>query len=64
MAPRVLGAICTDALADRFLFGTDMPQFPDYKPLIDTVLALPLTVESRKRILYDNGARLLGMPVS
>jgi len=64
MAPKILREICTDAVADRFLFATDMPQFPDYKPLIDTVLALPLTVASRQRILYSNGAQLLGLPTA
>jgi hypothetical protein len=38
-----------------------MPQFPDYKPLIQNVLDLELSDDAKRKILFDNGACLLGL---
>ena len=48
-------------LWDRYIFGTDMPQFPDVRVLILKVLKLPLPTAAKRAILYTNGARLLGL---
>jgi predicted TIM-barrel fold metal-dependent hydrolase len=64
IAPVVLKAICTEDLCDRFIFGTDMPQFPDYMPLIQNVLDLELTASARRKILFDNGARILDLKMT
>jgi hypothetical protein len=61
IAPSALRAICAEDLCDRFVFGTDMPQFPDYKPLIQNVLDLELSDDAKRKILFDNGACLLGL---
>jgi hypothetical protein len=53
-----LRAMCTEELSDRFIFGTDMPQFADYGPLLKSILDLPLSVGAKQRVLFDNAARL------
>jgi uncharacterized protein len=45
----------------RYVFGTDMPQFPDVRVVILKVLKLPLSTAAKRAILYDNAARLLGL---
>jgi|GEM_PF-3382165 len=63
IAPGELKKMCTEGLADRFIFGTDMPQFPDYGPLLDVVLTLPLSIGAKRKIFFDNAARLFGIAV-
>ncbi|MBQ7714871.1 MAG: amidohydrolase family protein [Clostridia bacterium] len=46
--------------ADRVLFGTDSPWSDQTKSVLD-ILALPLTDAEREKILWENGARLLGL---
>ena len=49
-----------EEIADKVLFGTDWPGpgVPDVRGNIEKFLALPLKEESRRKILYDNAARL------
>ena len=46
---------------DRVLFGTDSP-WAGQKAAAELIAEAPLTAEERERILYANGARLLGLP--
>jgi len=47
--------------ADRFLFGSDWPSIPhDVRVLIDRVLALPYSDETKEAILHGNAERVLG----
>lgn len=46
--------------ADHTLFGTDSP-WTDQKEALEIFLELPLTVEEKKRILYGNAEKLLGL---
>src|SRR5262249_7119506 len=59
MPSAVLAEVCSDRLADRFLFGSDLPQFTGYGGLLLRLLRLPLEVESKRKILHDNAACLL-----
>jgi predicted TIM-barrel fold metal-dependent hydrolase len=45
---------------DRYLFGTDMPQFANVHVLILKVLKLSIPIQAKHAILYDNAARLMG----
>jgi len=47
-------------IADKVLFGTDWPGpgVPDVRGNIEKFVALPLAEEARRKILYDNAARL------
>jgi predicted TIM-barrel fold metal-dependent hydrolase len=63
ITPRALEEMCTEDLAERFIFGTDMPQFADYAALIKVVLDLPLSVEAKRKILFDNAARVFQLGV-
>jgi len=49
-----------EEIADKALFGTDWPGpgVPDVRGNIEKFLALPLSEEARRKILYDNAARL------
>jgi predicted TIM-barrel fold metal-dependent hydrolase len=49
-----------EEIADKVLFGTDWPGpgVRDIRENIKGFLALPLTEEARRKILYDNAARL------
>ena len=49
-----------EEIADKVLFGTDWPGpgVPDVRGNIEKFLALPLSVEAQRKILYDNAARL------
>ena len=46
--------------ADRFVFGSDWPGLADIKGLIEKVLALPYSNETKEMILHKNAQRLLG----
>jgi predicted TIM-barrel fold metal-dependent hydrolase len=50
-----------EEIASKVLFGTDWPGpgVPDVRGNIEKFLALPLSDEARRKILYDNAARLL-----
>ena len=51
--------------ADRFLFGSDWPAVPmDVKGLINRVLALPYSDDTKASILHGNAERLLGIEKS
>jgi predicted TIM-barrel fold metal-dependent hydrolase len=47
-------------IADKVLFGTDWPGpgVPDVRGNIEKFLALPISEAARRKILYDNAARL------
>ncbi len=47
-------------IADKVLFGTDWPGpgVPSMRTNIDAFLKVPLSEEARRKILYDNAARL------
>lgn len=47
--------------ADRVLFGSDFPMWHPRTEL-ERFLGLPLTRQEQEAILYDNAARLLGLP--
>lgn len=49
-----------DEIADKVLFGTDWPGpgVPDVRGNIDKFMALPMSDAARRKILYDNAARL------
>ncbi len=49
-----------EEIAEKVLFGTDWPGpgVPDVRGNIEKFLALPLSQEARRKILYDNAARL------
>jgi uncharacterized protein len=47
--------------ADRILFGSDFPNFPyPYAEAKDSIIRLPLTKASKKKIFHDNAAILFG----
>jgi hypothetical protein len=48
---------------DRFVFGSDWPGVADIKGLIDRVLALPYSQETKEMILYGNAEKLLGQTI-
>ncbi len=64
MPGAILAQVCSDDLADRFVFGSDMPQFLGYSNLLRRVLDLALSADSKRKMLYDNGAKLLGLRCS
>jgi len=49
-----------EEIAEKVLFGTDWPGpgVPEVRGNIEQFLALPLSDETRRKILYDNAARL------
>jgi len=49
-----------EEIADKVLFGTDWPGpgVPDVRGNIQKFLALPLSEQAQRKILYDNAARL------
>jgi len=49
-----------EEIADKVLFGTDWPGpgVPDVRGNIDKFIAVPLSDAARRKILYDNAARL------
>lgn len=47
--------------ADRILFGTDSP-WDDTGEFLTRIAHMGLTEQQQRAILYDNGARLLGLP--
>lgn len=50
-----------DRLRDRFVFGTDWPQIPSIETHYKRFLELPLRDDTKQAVLWDNGARLLGI---
>ncbi len=50
-----------ELIAERTLFGSDWPgpSVPGMRPNVESFLKLPLSVENKKRILYDNAQELL-----
>jgi len=50
-------------VADKVLFGTDWPGpgVPDVKGNIEKFMAVPISDTSRRKILYDNAARLFSV---
>jgi predicted TIM-barrel fold metal-dependent hydrolase len=49
-------------LADRIVLGTDFPNLPyDYAHQLEVLLRLDLGEDWLRRVLWHNGARLLGL---
>lgn len=62
--PTLLRRLVEDVGAEHVMLGTDHPfELGDRTPL-DTVAALNLDSAASRAILWDNAARLLGLPVS
>jgi aminocarboxymuconate-semialdehyde decarboxylase len=62
--PTLLRRLVEDVGAEHVMLGTDHPfELGDRTPL-DTVAALGLDRAAMRRILWDNAAELLGLPVS
>jgi len=49
---------------DRFVFGSDWPGIGNIRANVESILRLPLAETSKKKILYGNAARLLGIEKS
>ena len=61
LTPERTAALVRAYGADRVLFGSDFPMWHPRGEL-ERFLALPLTKAEQDAILYDNAARLLGLP--
>ncbi len=46
---------------DKFIYGSDWPAIQTISSNIDDIKKLPLREESKKKILYDNAARILNL---
>lgn len=46
---------------DRFIFGSDWPGVPHIKPLIEKVLALPVSDVAKEKILHKNAESVIGI---
>lgn len=46
---------------DKFVFGSDWPGMPSISLNIEEIRNLPLSEESKRKILYANAARILGL---
>lgn len=44
---------------DKFIYGSDWPGIKAISSNIEAIEELPLSQESKKKIFYDNAARLL-----
>jgi predicted TIM-barrel fold metal-dependent hydrolase len=44
---------------DKFIYGSDWPGVKTISSNIEAIKALPLTEESKRKILYENAARIL-----
>jgi len=52
------------ALSDRFLFGSAYPSSLDPKGMVEAYSRLPYREEVKRKIFYENAARLLGIVAS
>jgi len=50
-----------ERLIDKVIYGSDWPGVPTIKENIPTIQGLPIREESKRKILGDNAARLLGL---
>ncbi|MBM4326436.1 MAG: amidohydrolase [Deltaproteobacteria bacterium] len=50
-----------EAFRDRYIFGSDWPTRPNIADYVGEVTRFPYTAETIQAILWDNGARLLGL---
>jgi predicted TIM-barrel fold metal-dependent hydrolase len=46
---------------DKFVYGSDWPAIQTISSNIEAIKKLRLTEESKKKILYDNAAKILGL---
>jgi predicted TIM-barrel fold metal-dependent hydrolase len=46
---------------DKFVYGSDWPAVQTISSNVDAIQKLPLKPESKKKILYDNAAKILGL---
>ncbi len=57
-APGPISEMIEAGLEDRMLFGSDWPYYVEALPLAKVLIGTEGKPEARKKILYDNGARL------
>ncbi|MBV6451298.1 MAG: hypothetical protein MHPDNHAH_02029 [Anaerolineales bacterium] len=50
-----------EMLADKIVYGSDWPGNPDLKRNVAAIRALPISDETKQKILYDNAARILNV---
>jgi predicted TIM-barrel fold metal-dependent hydrolase len=60
--PELVSRFETPILGGRVLWATDYPLI-EWKRSLDQVAELPLSQKAKQELLYDNAARLLGLPV-
>lgn len=60
LPPEKLASIIKRHGPDKVLFGTDSP-WRDQRQEVEKFMALPLSDDEKKMILYDNAAKLLGL---
>lgn len=53
-----------EQFADRFVYGSDWPNIPSLSRQVDMIRQLPYTKETLQMLLWDNGARFLGLESS
>jgi len=46
---------------DKFIYGSDWPAIQTISSNIEAIQKLPLSEESKKKVLYENAARILGL---
>ena len=56
--------LITEGPADRLLFGSDWPFYHAAVPLAKVLIATEGRPTLRRKVLHDNAARLLGLPVA
>lgn len=50
-----------EEISHKVIYGSDWPGNPDLRRNVAAIQALPLSEEAKRRILYENAARVLGL---
>ena len=50
-----------ETFSDRFIFGSDWPGISDIKPMIEKLMDTGISEDTLKKILWENGNRLLSL---
>ena len=50
-----------ESISHKVIYGSDWPGNPDLRRNVEAIRALPLSEEAKRRILYANAARVLGL---
>ncbi|MDY0042749.1 MAG: amidohydrolase family protein, partial [Desulforhabdus sp.] len=53
-----------ERIAHKVIYGSDWPGVPTIKENVEAIRELPISEEARRKILGENGARLLSLPTS